>query len=259
MNGQLTATLKRLSLIGGLLLLAAFIISAAQHKRSRDARDVQIVVENLPNGRSLISKEDILLTLERSFGHTLAGIPVGELDVGRVERVLEADPFIFSADVYVDAENQVHIGIQQRQPVLRVIDRNGLNYYLDEFGEKLPLSKHFTARVLVANGNIAPHVPDFQTRKRKHILKDLFLLSKRIRQDEFLQPLVEQLHVNKKNEIILTPKIGKQQIELGSLDDLEDKIFRLKTFYKEGMPYAGWNKYKNINLKFKGQIVCKKG
>ncbi|MEM9919542.1 MAG: hypothetical protein AAF990_15700 [Bacteroidota bacterium] len=259
MNKQLSASLKRLTWIGGLLLLAAFIISAAKHKRSKDARDVEIDVANLPNGRSLISKEDILLTLERSFGHTLAGVPVGELNVERVERVLESDPFIADADIYIDAENKVHIGVQQRQPILRVIDRNGLNYYLDGEGKKMPLSKHFTARVLVATGNIAPHVPDFLTRKKKHVLQELFKLTERIRKDEFLQPLIEQIHVNKNKEFVLTPKVGKQLIELGSLEDLENKIFRLKTFYKEGMPYAGWNRYKSISLKFKGQVVCKKG
>jgi cell division protein FtsQ len=33
---------------------------------------------------------------------------------------------------------------------------------------------------------------------------------------------------------------------------------RLKIFYKEGMPYEGWRKYETINLKYSGQVVCKR-
>lgn len=250
--------LKRIATIAGILALAILVVSAAQKKRSRDASDLIVRIENLPDGNSLVSKEDIILTIERSFGHTLSGIPIGALDVERVERVLENEAFIADADVYVDAEQKVHIGISQRRPVVRIIDRNGLNYYLDAEGNKMPLSKHFAARVLVATGNIPPHVPDFQKRK-EHVIKDLFSLTKTILDDEFLDPLVEQIYVNKSEEFVLVPNVGKQKIVLGSLEDLNDKIARLKTFYKEGMPYAGWKRYKTINLKFKGQVVCKKG
>ena len=249
--------LVRLAWIGGMLILAGVIISAAMHKRSKDARDVLLQIEPLASGHSLVSKQDILLSIERSFGHTMAGIPLQELDVERVERVLEADPFILNADVYIDAENQVHIHLQQREPVLRIIDQNGLTYYLDELGKKMPLSEHFTARVLVATGKIPPHVPDFQNRKR-HVLKDLFALSKRIRSDAFLQPMIEQIDIDKTKDFTLVPKLGKQKIILGDLTQLEDKIDRLKTFYNEGLSRTGWDRYRLINLKYNGQVVCTK-
>ncbi|MEO0044740.1 MAG: hypothetical protein RL329_4189, partial [Bacteroidota bacterium] len=44
----------------------------------------------------------------------------------------------------------------------------------------------------------------------------------------------------------------------GNLDDLEDKLKRVKIFYQEGIPYEGWKKYGIINVKYKGQVVCKK-
>ena len=35
-------------------------------------------------------------------------------------------------------------------------------------------------------------------------------------------------------------------------------FYRLKVFYKEAIPYEGWNQYDEINLKYKKQIVCNK-
>ena len=240
-----------------LLLIAAVAISAAQKKMSRDAKDVFISIEYLEDGNTFISREDILLTIERSFGHVLAGIPIGALNVERVERVLEADPFIKAADVYINARSEVHVTVEQRKPILRVIDKNGLSYYLDAEGNKMPLSKHFTARVLVASGNIPPFVPDFMEQER-HPLKNLFLLTHNILEDELLNPLVEQVYVDQRKEFTLIPKIGKQKIIIGAYDRIDDKIARLKTFYKEAIPYTGWQKYKAINLKYKGQVVAKK-
>jgi len=255
MNKDVVVMIKRLAWIGFFFLIAVAIISAIEAKKGRSATDIQIKIAPLPDGDSLINQEDVKVTIERSFGYNLLGIPVREIDVARVERVLENDPFVLNADVFVDAENQVHIEIEQREPVLRIIDKNGLNYYLDSFGKKMPLSKHFTARVLVATGNIPPFDPSFLQRK-KHILKDLFELTNVILKDDFLQPMMEQIYVNNSKEYELSPNVGDQKIILGKMDNISDKIFYLKTFYKEAMPYKGWQRYKTINLKFKGQVVA---
>ena len=104
---------------------------------------------------------------------------------------------------------------------------------------------------------LIPGNPGFLQRK-KHILKDIFELTNIILEDDFLQPMMEQIYVNSTNEYELSPNIGDQKIILGKLDNIDNKIFHLKTFYKEALPYKGWQKYKTINLKFKGQVVAGK-
>lgn len=255
---ELVHTGKRLMWIAFFFLVAMMIISAIESKKAKPAQEVLINIEHLPDGNDLISKEDINIAIERSFGFNLTGIPVGEIDVARVERVLKNDPFILGADVYVDASNKLHIKVEQREPHLRVIDKNGLNYYLDEFGKKMPLSKHFAARVIVATGNIPPFDKNFLQRKKSNTLKDLFELTNIFLEDEFLYHLIEQIYVTNSGEYYLIPKLGDQTIILGDLDNLDEKLFYLETFYKEAIPYKGWQKYKTINLKFKGQVVAGK-
>jgi len=257
MNRETQKMLFRLLVIAGLFLLAAMIIWSVQKKSSKKAKDMVISIERLENGHNLITKEDVKEELLKSFAVSLTGLPIGAIDVERVEEVLEADPFVKDAEAYINAQEVVYINLTQREPILRVIDDNGLNYYLDKEGNKMPLSKHFTAHVLVANGNIPPHVPDFLTR-RKHALRDLFELTNKILNDEFLLAMIEQIYVNDKGEYILTPILGNQKIILGPYENIDDKFFRLKNFYTEAIPYTGWKKYKTINLTFKNQVVCKK-
>lgn len=249
--------MKRLFWIGLFFLVAGMIISAVEKKKSRSARDLIIEIERLPDGNTLVDREDILLTLERSFGHRLAGVPLGGINMERVERVLEEDPFIFNADAYIDAQSKIHIELTQREPILRIIDKNGLNYYLDRFGKKMPLSLHFSARALVATGSIPPFVPNFLQRK-KHAIKDLFELTHAIRSDDFMNALVEQIYLSENGDFTLIPKLGQQKVILGAYENIEDKFERLKIFYQEGIPYEGWQKYQTINLTFDGQVVCKK-
>ncbi len=257
MTTTLLDTIKKIFWIGLLFAGAAVIISAVEQKRGQEATDLIIDIENLPDGHALIQQGDVLLSIERSFGHMLIGVPVGGINVERIERVLESDPFVSNADVYIDALDQVHIGIQQREPVIRVIDKNGINYYLDAAGEKMPMSEHFTARVIIASGEIPPFVPDFQDREQ-HVVKDLFQLTKRILSDDFLEPMIEQIYVNRNGEFTLTPKLGSHKIQLGTLKDLNDKLSRLEKMYTEVFPYEGWKKHKTINLKYKGQVVCER-
>ncbi len=254
---ELIRTLRRLFWVVLVFGAAAIVISAVERKENSPAARLDIRVEPLPDGHNLITPEDIQLSIERSFGFSLVGAPLGKIDVKRLEKVLEEDPFIRESDVFVDAQNQIHIEVEQRRPLLRVIDNNGLNYYLDESGHKMPLSKHFTARVLVATGNIPPHVPDFLKRDR-HRLQDLYHLAHRLRDDPFFAALIEQVHVNNRGELTLAPKVGDQKIRFGYYENVEDKLENLKIFYKEALPYEGWQKYAAISVQYRGQVVAQK-
>lgn len=257
LQAELIKTLKKVGQLALVFLVASLVISAVARKGASSASGLSVSIEPLEGGHLLVDEKDILVTIERSFGFELEGLPLATIDVGRLERVLEEDPFILDANVYIDARNQINIEVEQREPVLRVIDNNGLNYYLDDSGLKMPLSKHFTARVLVATGNIPPHVPDFLTRK-KHTLKDLFELARKLREDPFFDALFDQVYVSNQREYTLVPKVGDQKVILGPYENIDEKLRNLKVFYQEAVAYEGWQKYRTINLKYRGQVVCKR-
>jgi cell division protein FtsQ len=238
-------------------LVLMIIFAAFKWRTLSKPKNYIVKIEPLDDGNDLIKENDIKTIVRRSFEEDIKEVQIGRIDVARIESKLEEDPFVKKAQVYIDATNNLNIDIKQRQPILRVIDENGFNYYMDTSGYKIPPSKYFTARVIVATGAIPPYTDDFR-KKQKSVLTDLFRLTKRILSDPFLQAEVQQIYVNPEGDFTLIPVLGDQKIILGNLANLEDKLQRLRIFYDKALPYEGWKKYETINLKFKGQIVCKK-
>ena len=241
---------------GGLTLLLVLFFTF--RKKKSDIKDIIIDIQHIPNTENdLIKEKDIKEILRRSFEEKVENESLGQVDVARIEQVLEQDPFVENAETFVDVKGNLNLKIYQRQPILRVIDNNNLNYYLDKNGAKMPLSKYYSARVLIVTGAVPPYVAGFLTQK-KYALKDVFNLVNRLNADAFFAPMIQQIVVDAAGEFTLIPILGDQKIRIGTLDDLDEKLERLKTFYKEAMPYEGWKKYRSISVKFKGQIVCKK-
>ena len=83
---------------------------------------------------NLLTVGDIQKIIQRSFVYNLTEekVPLGKLKVGEIEKVLEKEPFVLDAEVYVDAQNQLYVHVAQRKPILRVIDKDNQTYYLDK-------------------------------------------------------------------------------------------------------------------------------
>ena len=254
---EVTKTLKRLGWLALFFIVVGLVFSAIEKKQTSKTVAVEVNVQHLPEGHDLLTRGDVFALLDKHFGFSMEGIPQDMVNIERIERVLEEDPFVLNADAYIDARNAVQIEIVQRIPVIRIIDKMDLSYYLDGDGNRMPMSKHFTARVLIATGNIPPHIPDFLERK-EHLLYQVFELGKKILNDEFFYPMIEQIYVNNQKEFVLIPKLGKQTILFGKYENVDIKLENLKIFYQRAIAEEGWRKYKTINLEFKGQVVAEK-
>ncbi|MFA7378984.1 MAG: cell division protein FtsQ [Bacteroidia bacterium] len=187
----------------------------------------------------------------------IVGEPVHKIDVAELEARLERNPFVYNAEVYANLNGQLKVDVYQRRPIVRIIRNDGTGYYIDNRGLKMPVSDSYTARVLVATGNIYEKYSEGDSLKSV-VTQQLFELATFLEKDEFWKAQMEQVLVNDKSELILIPKVGDHQIILGTTEGLEEKLNRLMLFYKEALTKTGWNQYGTINLKYTGQIVCTK-
>jgi len=160
--------------------------------------------------------------------------------------MIDKIPFVKKSEVYNSLSGKLVVEIQQRNPIVRILKGNG--YYIDTEGKKMPLSSKFTSRVLVVSGAVNDQL----------IKEELFELVKFITNDEFWKSQITQIHVNRNKEYVLIPRVGDHKIELGSIENYQRKFQKLSALYTEGFSKTGWNKYKNINLKYKNQVVCTK-
>ena len=98
---------------------------------------------------------------------------------------------------------------------------------------------------------------DFE-KKERSILKDLVNLTRFIRENEFWNKMIQQVHVTDKNEFILIPLVGNHKIMFGDADEMEAKFHKLEIFYNQGLTYKGWQEYDVVDIRYKGQVVGRK-
>lgn len=229
------------------------------------APDISIHVE----GESAFLTENELLDrlkIRNLFNKEMA---VGQLKAHTIERNIAAMAEVKSVQVYKHIGNKWEIQLELRKPIARIFALNGQSYYLDQDGFMMYRSALHTARVLVFSGAIRdvynPRLHcDFinnGTLKSSQKINQIYHISNYVCNDPFLHKLIGQIHLQKNGDFVLIPLVGDQQIIFGAApnpEQVQDKFERLKLFYKEALPHEGWNKYKEISVKYEGQIVCRK-
>lgn len=224
-------------------------------------KSVEIEFVNTGN-QNIIGKEDVEHIIFSEYKN-LIGSPIDNVNLGLLEKKIEMYPSVKNADVFKKINGVLGIRVEQRQPILRVFPKKGAGFYIDEEGEFMPLSEKGAIRVLAANGNINYNYKNGIVKVKSdtaisQTLKDLYNLAKYINSDKFLKAQTEQIYVTEKKEFELVPVVGNQIIILGDIYDFENKLKHLKQFYFHYLNQHSPGKYKYINLKYKGQIVCTK-
>ena len=64
------------------------------------------------------------------------------------------------------------------------------------------------------------------------------------------------MHVLADRTVELVPRVGDHIVYLGRLEQVEQKLDRLKRFYEQGLNKVGWNKYRRISVEFGNQVIC---
>ncbi len=241
-------------LVSGLIVSLAFI-----NKEVDDIHCSKISLTLSPKNELLfIDRETVLKTI-RSDGNEklILEKKIADLNIPNLEKKLLNNKMIFKAEVFTDLNGVININIQQREPILRILKTDGTGFYIDKNGLKMPLSERFTARVLIATGNIFENYSGSDS-IQSFVCSELYKIATHVDKDAFWKAQIEQIFVTAESEIVLIPKVGDHQIVFGDTQNMEDKFNKLMLFYKEGLSKVGWNKYKTINLSYKDQIVCVK-
>ncbi len=169
----------------------------------------------------------------------------GKINVESIEKQLSKNNFIANVEVYKDLNSNLYCYVEQYKPIARVI--GSTSYYIDVDGKKRPLSNHYTENVILVYGDLNTKGQD-----------DVYKLLKTINSDNILTDLVTEIHYKKSRNISLRLKEFKPVIKLGSIENLEEKIDKLKAIYSYLNKNKIDNKYKKIQLEYKNQVVCNK-
>jgi len=194
----------------------------------------------------------------------IAGKPVKEVSVSAIESRINVLRELKKAEVYMSIDGIVHVYVEQRNPIMRVMPGDGGDYFVDEEGVVMRRRNLYNPRLHIIEGNVnistamLNGVSVLDTSIKHSILKDIYPLVNYINDDKFWSAQIDQIYVDGNDEIDLIPRAGNQVIHIGTTDNYEGKLRNLEAFYDKVLPEVGWNKYSVINLEFKDQIVCKR-
>ncbi len=248
---KLIAQLLSSVLMAAVLVMLGFAINA---KSNSKLNHCTISVDALADKKYLISKKDVKNILDNTLGFDIMNAVIDDLDLMVMEAAILKDKRVLTAEVYLEHKNQMVVKVVQRKPIVRISDMNANNYYLDEEGKRVPHVINESVRVPVVTGFIDGYTQNYAQMKKNN-LNDIFLLVNKIRKDDFLAPLIEQIHIEENKEILLVPKMGKKKIIIGNTENLDDKLYNLKTYYRQGTKKVGIDKFAILDLRYKNQVV----
>lgn len=243
--------MKKAFVIIGICLVAGYLIFAALYFPEKPQEGIcsqfEIEIKDAGATGHFVDPEDIEKNIATQKLNP-KGKTLKEVDIEAIKTAILASQLVKSADVYITNSGNIKAVVEERKPVLRVINTTGESYYVDDEGNKMPLSKRYTAYLPMATGGV----------KEEFAKNELYQFALFVGQNEFWNAQIEQIVVYGNNEIKLIPRVGDQEIILGSLNGYQDKLEKLMVFYDKGLNETGWNKYSVINLKFDKQVVCTK-
>ncbi|MBU3662471.1 MAG: hypothetical protein FGM41_04655 [Bacteroidetes bacterium] len=255
------SVLKRLLLVSFwvVMISGVFAALAFAYKQEKELKCKKVFVNLYPLDVHFFNRQRVLEVIRKGFTSEkkLIGTPLEQINIPKFERELKKQIYIQDAEVYADMHGIVNIRVRQRVPILRLLRFDGTQYYLDKTGYKIPLSEHFTAHVPFANGNIFERYEKGDS-VYSFVGNQLYQMALYVDKDPFLKAFIEQIFVKADNELVLIPKVGNAYIIFGDTKNLEVKFEKLLVFCKEGLNRIGWNKYRSIDLRFEGQVICKK-
>ncbi len=248
-------------LLGLIAMIFIFFKLQSDYKNTTCSNIIVTILDS--NEANYVTQSTINNYLYIEAGVEILGNKFKNIDLALIEEELSKNYYIKNVEVFRSNKNIIEIKVTQRKPVMRIYTSSSDNFYIDEEGFVLPPSDNYASYVPVFNGNI-PLVDSLFTGKLKNISEEIFDstnyrimfdLALLISKDSFIQALIDQVYVNDKKEFVLIPKVGDFTIVFGNMDEAEKKIRNLKAFYLEAAPKLGWNKYKEINLKYTNQII----
>jgi len=181
--------------------------------------------------------------------------PVGKLvekyDLYRLEHLIKRNPLVRDVHCYATPDSLLRVDVYQRHPIMRIkSSKANRDWYLDTDGILMNY-KHsrLPVHVPLATGSIT----------KEMATGSLYTLALFFQKEDDWGNSFTQIYVEENGDIRLIPRMGDHTVLLGSTDNLEEKFKNLELFQKKVLEKkSSWDKYKTINLKFKGQVVAEK-
>jgi cell division protein FtsQ len=241
--------------IAAAALIVLFVVSW-KAKSEKQLTDIQVELVG-ESAQALFMDEFAIRSILNEQG-VKAGMPIEKINLTQLEKFIEKTEWVKNAEFFINNKLVLEVKIEQRIPIARVFTASGTSFYIDIEGSRLPLKQLTVLNLPVFTG--FPTDQPKLSRPDSVLLKDVLFFAKTIQKDSFFMAQVAQVNIEPNGTFQMVPTLGDHLVLLGTVDQLEDKLNRLFTFYKKVWLVSGVNAYQYIDCRFNHQVVAlKKG
>lgn len=225
-------------------MLVAGILWARSRKADELCRRVKVEIVN-SDSTQFVTEQGVMGELAQS-GIKVVGKPMWQINAARIEEVLGKSEYLENVECVKARDGQLLIRASQLVPVMRVFDGDDVSYYVNAAGKRMNASAFYHSDVPVVQGHFTQRFPPTR----------LLPLVSYVEHDSLLRTLVTMYTVRDSNNVFLVPSIYGHVVNMGPVEDIENKFEKLKLFYREVMPAKGWETYDTISVKWSHQVVA---
>lgn len=227
-------------------LLVSFTIFLVGFTNKRfDARRPERINIVFEGESKLFMTDSMVNKLLIQKNRNVSSFSSSEVDLNGIEHRLKSNPYVRDAQVYLTVNRTLEVEVTQKTPIARISTDNP--FYMDEAGNKMPLSPSYSARVILVEG-----------KRDDTDSSGLYKIVEEINNDVFLKQIFIGIRCLKNGRFVLIPRKFDYEVYFGDAVDVKQKLKNYKTFFQYSEGKKLHNQYEKINLQFKNQIVCTK-
>lgn len=240
-------------------IIAAFLAGKAE-RRPLVCKGVSVTVKDRAENR-FVSEDDVRAFIARGYGE-VEGRVLDSLDLHRIEQIVDGRSAVLKSEAYVTVDGMLNVDVTQRKPIVRFQKSDG-GFYADAAGCIFPLQNTYSSHVQIIDG----HIPLKADSGHKGMIDDPAELDwfrnvmdvvNYMEGDRMWKNKIVQIHVDENGELVLIPRNGRERFLFGQPSRIEEKFSKMEKYYSYIVPSKDEGYYRFVDLKYKGQIVCRK-
>lgn len=242
------------------VLTGAYFLGSASRKPIR-CKGISISVTDSAMNR-FITPREIRKFLDEELEGGYIGVQIDSIDLTRIEEILDSKSAILKSQAFTTKDSILNVVVTQKKPIVR-FQKGTKGFYAVEDCSLFPLQSTYTSHVMVVDGYIPLKIehgylgkPD--TEEGCRWLKGIVGLVKYINASRTWQSKIVQITVQEDGNLLLIPREGRERFLFGQACDMEKKFEKMELYYKGIREEKGEDAYRTVDLRFEGQIICRK-
>ena len=231
------------------LLIAAVVSGYKNRPAEQECRSLRYMIEDREERLYLTEIE--LTQLLRAKDLYPVNRVVASTTLHQIEKTIAQHPMVRTAQCYITPRGEMRIRITQRIPLLRVQTPVEV-YFIDTDRRVMAYRESVRDKVPVVTGNVG-------VTQASHALADFALW---LQKNDYWRARIHHLQVQNPQMVYVylsnqASVVSVQRVVLGSMRGYEQKLNKLRVFLEDGKEALKDKQYREIDLRFKGQVVAR--